>query len=483
MQLEENSCLRTVLATASCGLLGIASPVALAAATDTTQADTALLYYAEQGGRVKVSEATGRFEQPLGDDESLTVTPTVDVITGASPNGATMSDQVQTFGSSEPTPANTLPLKHFFDRRFAVALEWKQPLDRFTKTVLGANASTEKDYNSLGASATLTRDMNDKLTTLSAGISGSLDSVEPAGGIVPQGLTPLSSAYAVASGNSTGTIGPEYEDYFNPRIEDALTTSAAAAVPMVHAITTASGAVIGGGSSAGGTGTGTAIVSDSIARQTKKKESVDGIIGVTQIINRRTLMQFNYGLGLSTGYLTDPYKIISMVDGTTGETVDYRTELRPDSRLRQSLYWKTVYHLGVDVIHLSYRYYWDDWGIRSNTVDLHYHFVLGDDFYLEPQFRYYNQSAADFYHHSLVTGATLPSYASADYRLAKMTSLSYGLKLAMAVGKDGELNARVTYMQQTGDSHPSDAIGVQRALDLYPGLDAVIAQLGYIFTF
>jgi Protein of unknown function (DUF3570) len=476
MQLKEKPCLRTALAAASCGLLGIASPITAAAdGGDTTQADTALLYYAEHG-RVNVTEATARVEQPLGDDETVTVTPTVDVITGASPNGATMSDQPQTFSSADTTPANTLPVKHFYDRRFAIDLEWEQPIDRLTRSVLGASASTEKDYNSLGASASLTRDYNNKLTTLSAGISGSLDSVEPAGGIVPRGLTPLASAYAVASADPVGSSGSE--DFFSPHIEDILATPAAVSTSLVHAVTTASGAVIGTGS--GGT---TTIVNGGTSRQSKKKESVDGIIGVTQVVNHRTLTQLNYSLGVSSGYLTDPYKIISMVDGTTGETLDYRTELRPDSRLRQSFYWKAVYHLTEDVIHISYRYYWDDWGIRSNTVDLHYHFDLGGDFYVEPQFRYYTQSAADFYHHSLVDGATLPRYASADYRLAQMTSTSYGLKLAMTIGKDSELSARVTYMKQTGNSHPADAIGGQRSLNLYPGLDAVFAQLGYIFTF
>ena len=446
--------------------MGITSSIAVAdTGNDSTLADTALLYYVEHG-RVTVGEATARVSQQLNDDETITVTPTVDIITGASPTGATMSDQTQTFSSVDSTAPYTLPLKSFSDRRYAVSVEWQQPLDRLTKSILGASASTEKDYSSLGASATLTRDYNNKLTTLSVGISGNLDSVAPAGGIVPQGLTPLASAYAVASASIPSSSGNYYE------FEDSLT-------PLVHAITTASGAVISTGTS---TST-TSIVNGGGSRQTKKKEIVDGIIGFTQVINRRTLMQFNYSLGLSSGYLTDPYKIISMIDGTTGETVDYRTELRPDSRLRQSLYWKTVLHLPHDVIHLSYRYYWDDWGIRSNTVDLHYHFVLSDDFYLEPQFRYYNQSAADFYHHSLVNGATLPSYASADYRLAKMTSMTYGLKLAKAVGKDWELSARLMYMKQTGDSHPADAIGVQRTLDLYPGLDAVIAQLGLSFTF
>lgn len=467
MQLEGPLCLRAALAAASCGLLGMASPSARAdSGTEPLQVDSALLYYAEQD-RVNVAEATARLKQALGDEQSVTVTPTVDIITGSSPNGATMADTAQTFGGTETTPANTLPLKSFSDRRYAIGLEWEQTLDRLTKSVLGASASTEKDYGSLGLSASLSRDLDNKLTTFSAGLSGNLDAVQPAGGIIPKGLTPLSSAYTVAAGSSAGSSSGE--DSFSPEIEDALSTS------VLHAITTASGVVINSGSGGG------SVISN--PKQSKNKQQLDGMVGVTQVVNRRTLMQFNYSLGVSSGYLTDPYKIISMIDGISGATVDYRTELRPDARLRQSLYWETVYHFSADVIHLSYRYYWDDWGIRSHTVDLHYHFDLGHDFYLEPQWRYYTQSAADFYHHSLVDGAALPEYASADYRLAQMNSYTYGLKFAMPVGKDGELSARASYMTQTGNSHPADAVGVQRSQDLYPGLKALIAQIGYTFKF
>ena len=42
----------------------------------------------------------------------------------------------------------------------------------------------------------------------------------------------------------------------------------------------------------------------------------------------------------------------------------------------------------------------------------------------------------------------------------------------------GELSARAAYMKQSGDSHPADAIGVQRTQDLYPGLEALMVQLG-----
>ena len=64
-----------------------------------------------------------------------------------------------------------------------------------------------------------------------------------------------------------------------------------------------------------------------------------------------------------------------------------------------------------------------------------------------------------------------------------MTSLTYGVKLGMPLGEDGELSARASYMKQTGISHPADAIGVQRTQDLYPGLQALMLQLGLTLTF
>jgi len=465
MQLESRAYLRTALAAASCGLLGIA-PHAMADAPEPLQVDSALLYYKEQD-RVNVVEATANIKQPLGEGEAVTVTPTVDSITGASPTGATSTDKAQSFGT-DTTPAGKLPLKHFMDHRYAIGLSWEQPLDRLSKSVLGADASVERDYNSIGVNGSLAQDFNNRLTTLSVGLAGSLDTIQPSGGIVPQGLTQLGTSSSAAASTPTPSSSPVFED------------SLTAVIP--HAITTASGLVIGGGSSGSTTSGGSGTTGDiGTPRQSRSKQVIDGMVGLTQVINRRTLMQLNYSLGISSGYLTDPYKVLSLVDGTTGDTVGYITELRPDTRLRQSVYWQTVLHLPEDVIHLSYRYFWDDWGTRSHTVDLHYHFDLGHDFYLEPQARYYTQSAADFYHHSLVSGAPLPSYASADYRLAEMSSYTYGLKLAMPLGKDGEISARATYMQQTGNSHPADAIGVQRTQDLYPGLKATTVQLGLSF--
>jgi hypothetical protein len=162
--------------------------------------------------------------------------------------------------------------------------------------------------------------------------------------------------------------------------------------------------------------------------------------------------------------------------------VDYYYEKRPDSRLRNSLYWHTAHQFNEDSLHFAYRYYWDDWGIKAHTADVKYRFELGGDHYLQPHLRYYQQGAADFYHHSLVNGEPIPSYASADLRLAEFTSRTIGLKYGMPL-LGGDFSVRIEKMRQEGDSHPNNAIGDQKNHNLFPTLDASIIQLSYSFIF
>ena len=412
--------IRSALAAASCTLLGLTAQ-SVEAAPEPANVDSALLFYNE-ADRVNVTAATALITKPLEQDEVLTITPTFDTISGASPTGAT------------PTASDPLPTEKISDLRFAIAFAYQHALDRLNRRTLGANFSIEQDYSSAGLSYIRERDINNKLTTLAVGLSGSLDTIFPTTGVVNDGLTPLSA----------------------------------------DSLTRASGATNGGGGEDD---------DEEDDGEVATKVNIDGMVGITQVVNRRMLVQLNYSLGLSNGYLTDPYKIISSVDGSSGATLSYVTEKRPDSRWRQSIYTRAVLHLPEDVIHFSYRYYFDEWGIDAHTFELKYHFTLADGAYLQPEARYYSQSAADFFYYSLIEGEPLPEYASADYRLARMNSLTYGLKFAMPIGKSGEFSTRAAYMKQTGESHPDEAIGEQRLVDLYPGLEAYIVQLGLAFKF
>lgn len=469
MQLDRTP-VRYALAAATCGLLGIAPTSALAAVSattsDPTQVESAALYYSEKD-RVTVQAATAIFTVPLGDEELVTITPTVDAISGASPNGAIPTNKPQLIGKTT-TPAGKLPTQQFTDRRYAISGAWQMPINRTSRSVLGADLSSEYDYRSVGANYAYLQDFNSKLTTLTLGVSGSLDAVAPSSGVVPLGLARIT--FSPNAPVSSLTDSPVLSDDEIGGIVADTRTQASGSTTTSSRSSTVDG---GGGATAGET-----------EKETRNKRAVDAIVGVTQVIHRRALMQLNYSIGSSNGYLTDPYKIISLVDGSTGETTGYVTERRPGSRLRQSVFWKGVLHLPKDTVHLSYRYYWDDWNIRSNTVDLHYHINLGGSHvYIEPQARYYNQTAAAFHRFRLVDGSLFPKYASADLRLAQLSSVSYGLKLAAPLGKVGELSARVIKMRQTGLHHPKNAIGVERNQDHYPTLNATTIEVSFSFKF
>ena len=93
------------------------------------------------------------------------------------------------------------------------------------------------------------------------------------------------------------------------------------------------------------------------------------------------------------------------------------------------------------------------------------------------------QSAADFYRHSLVDSETLPNYLSSDQRLGEMSSYTIGLKYGFPVFTDGRLSLRIAYMQQSGDSSPSDATGSQKQVDLFPTLEAMIVNVNFNIPF
>lgn len=185
------------IATAACALLGT-SP-ALAAGDGKWLVDTALMYYGEED-RVQALEPVLAARRDIDTDEFLDLKLTADVLTGASPNGAPVAPYAQTFtspsGESQLTvPAGEVPLDDSFeDKRGSVALSWQRPLaDPRWRSTLGAAASVEFDFFSLGLNGLLARDFNKRNTTVSAGLSVEGDLITPVGG-VPDPLAQMNVA-------------------------------------------------------------------------------------------------------------------------------------------------------------------------------------------------------------------------------------------------------------------------------------------------
>ena len=204
------------------------------------------------------------------------------------------------------------------------------------------------------------------------------------------------------------------------------------------------------------------------------RNTTDFLLGVSRVLNKQTLAQLNVSFGISDGYHSDPYKIISAADAEDRILANYH-DSRPDSRLRTSVYGKVVHQLSKSEhsVHLSYRLYQDDWGIQSHTADLRYRHQLTPRQYLEPHLRLYRQSQADFYQRKLSVDEGLnpilpeDGNASADYRLDAMTSATVGVKYGVALTRSTELRVRAEYLDQsfsTADYEKNTAVVFQTSL-------------------
>ncbi len=211
------------------------------------------------------------------------------------------------------------------------------------------------------------------------------------------------------------------------------------------------------------------------------KDIMDLGLSLTQTINRSTIAHLSYTFSQVDGYQTDPYKLLSVVNPETGAPGHYVFEKRPDSRAKHVLLAKLNHHLSRDIVRLSYRFMTDDWGVNSHTIDLEYRLKMGEHRYLEPSVRWYTQSEADFYRRFLLESEALPLDASADYRLGDMQTWAWGLKHGRRLGNGHDLTVRGVYYRQSGESHPAEAVGALRDLDLFPTVEAFIFQVGYSF--
>jgi hypothetical protein len=95
-------------------------------------------------------------------------------------------------------------------------------------------------------------------------------------------------------------------------------------------------------------------------------------------------------------------------------------------------------------------------------------------------------TAADFYTpFILTTEKQTTDFESSDSRLAAFHAMTYGVKYAQQLPglgsrAESEFNVRAEYYQQTLDVRTPVPAALQ-GLDLYPGVKAVLVQIGWRF--
>ena len=123
--------------------------------------------------------------------------------------------------------------------------------------------------------------------------------------------------------------------------------------------------------------------------------------GVSQILSSTAIARIGLGYTISKGYLSDPYKL---------------NDTRPDRHERVTLSggYRRYFIEQRGALHIDYRYYDDDWGTDSHTVEVAWHQDIKQHS-LKPYIRYYRQDQADFFQNS--ADLSQPFFAD-DYRLS-----------------------------------------------------------------
>ena len=149
------------------------------------------------------------------------------------------------------------------------------------------------------------------------------------------------------------------------------------------------------------------------------------------------------------GYLTNPYQ--NVVRNNNGINADVVTESRPDTRSAYGLGLKYTNALTDSTsLHLGYRYYGDDWGISSHTLDSDIYFEVANKWTFKLGLRYYMQSEADFYsqRNDFFTNEV---YASSDQRLSDFDAITYKASFDYKISKDFSVNFGANFYDQSTD--------------------------------
>ncbi|MEQ1913750.1 MAG: DUF3570 domain-containing protein [Sideroxydans sp.] len=205
-------------------------------------------------------------------------------------------------------------------------------------------------------------------------------------------------------------------------------------------------------------------------------------LGISHILNKTAVLHGGLAYTRSTGFLENPYKVVSLysvddtfqlVDGRELKLARYEDvyEQRPDSRNQFTWSLGIVQHIRpLDAaLHLDYRFFHDDWGISAHTFEGAFDQPVGRGWTLTPRIRYYSQTAADFYQPYFLLGpeafvrdstnprgfqldfSKLPiTEFSSDHRLSEYGTLSGGLTISKQFAKGLTFSVSGEYYQHAG---------------------------------
>jgi hypothetical protein len=196
-------------------------------------------------------------------------------------------------------------------------------------------------------------------------------------------------------------------------------------------------------------------------------------VGLTQVLSKNSVIDTGIGYTYSAGYMENPYKVVEVAFIDPAQqflsppegyfaNVQALLEQRPNVRhqLNGSLGYKQYIEPFDAALHFNYRFYHDDWGITAHTFESDWAQPLGRGWTVTPRVRYYSQDAADFYTPFLISNQAynvgqfnrnlLPNHFSSDHRLSGFGTLSGGITISKQFAKGVSFDLGYEYYTHQG---------------------------------
>lgn len=359
---------------------------------ETTEIDFLSSYYTQDGDNAAVSGGTGTEELtdvtatfvvsiPLNEDDILTIDAGVSAYTSASSSNINPFDD----GTASPFQASSGASSGDVWSNFTASYSHSSD-DRNDIWSAKLSVSTEYDYFSLGFGGSYTKLFNEKNTEFSISANVYLDTWNA---IYPIELRPFGE-------NGNG-------------INNSLFTQ---------------NTIIGNQNYSP--------IFTEFKDESRNSYSVG--FGLSQILHKNVQGSLSLDLVKQDGLLSTPFQRVYFSDVADSFIEDFQLadaiEQLPDSRFKVAIGGRLNWYLSESfTVRTFYRYYFDDWGINSHTASIEIPFKISDKFTLYPSYRFYNQTAADYFY-PYETALSSYEFYTSDYDLSKYSSNQFGFGIS-----------------------------------------------------
>lgn len=347
---------------------------------ETAEVEFLTSYYTQDGDNAAVSGGIGSEKMdditatfivsiPLNDDDALTVDVGISAYTSAS------SSNINPFDGNKPaSPFQASSGASSGDL-------WTNLTGTYTHSSDDRNdiwnaklsVANEYDYFSLGLGGGYTKLFNEKNTEISVNANVYLDTWKP---IYPIELRKSNlSQYGTITGNTN----------YNPIFTEFSSTS---------------------------------------------RNSYSAGFSFSQILSKRIQGALMFDFVNQQGLLSMPFQRVYFGDVADSFIENFQLadaiEQLPDNRTKLAVGGRLNYYINeVFTLRTYYRYYSDDWGVNSHTASVELPIKITDKFTLYPSYRYYDQTAADYFA-PYEQHVSTEKYYTSDYDLSKYNANQYG---------------------------------------------------------